>query len=60
MILLLTVANKFRKGMADYQHVVAVHADIARRKKKKSGEVEEPPFGKSFLTFLISPIVSIG
>ncbi|XP_062082651.1 uncharacterized protein LOC133788969 isoform X2 [Humulus lupulus] len=27
-------------GMADYQHVVAVHADVARRKKRKWIEVE--------------------
>ncbi|PON71816.1 IIIC transcription factor [Parasponia andersonii] len=29
-------------GMADYQHVVAVHADVARRKKRNWREVEEP------------------
>ncbi|KAF8019194.1 hypothetical protein BT93_G0011 [Corymbia citriodora subsp. variegata] len=38
------------QGMADYQHVVAVHADIARRKKKTTGEVEAPPFAKDGLT----------
>ncbi|GAV67150.1 Tau95 domain-containing protein [Cephalotus follicularis] len=33
-------------GMADYQHVVAVHADVARRKKRNWAEVEEPQFEK--------------
>ncbi|KAM7279591.1 hypothetical protein ACFE04_006725 [Oxalis oulophora] len=28
-------------GMADYQHVVAVHADVARRKKRNWSEAEE-------------------
>ncbi|KAH9669419.1 transcription factor IIIC subunit 5 [Citrus sinensis] len=36
-------------GMADYQHVVAVHADVARRKKRNWTEVEEPQFEKGGL-----------
>ncbi|KAJ4715492.1 general transcription factor 3C polypeptide 5-like [Melia azedarach] len=36
-------------GMADYQHVVAVHADVARRKKRNWTEVEEPHFEKGGL-----------
>lgn len=39
---------EFYKGMVDYQHVVAVHADAARRKKRNWTEMEEPHFGKSF------------
>lgn len=39
--------------MADYQHVVAVHADVARRKKRNWTEVEEPKFGEAFI-FLFS------
>lgn len=39
--------------MADYQHVVAVHADVARRKKRNWTEVEEPQFGEAFI-FLFS------
>lgn len=35
-------------GMADYQHVLAVHADAARRKKRNWDEVE-PNFEKSSL-----------
>ncbi|CAN1240353.1 General transcription factor 3C polypeptide 5 [Linum grandiflorum] len=29
-------------GMADYQHVVAVHADVARRKKRNWTEMDKP------------------
>ncbi|KAH9801326.1 peroxiredoxin-2B [Citrus sinensis] len=36
-------------GMADYQHVVAVHADVARRKKRNWTEVEDPQFGEAFI-----------
>ncbi|XP_015951552.1 uncharacterized protein LOC107476274 isoform X1 [Arachis duranensis] len=36
-------------GMADYQHVVPVHADVARRKKRNWAEVEEPDFDKGGL-----------
>ncbi|XP_020972409.1 general transcription factor 3C polypeptide 5-like isoform X3 [Arachis ipaensis] len=36
-------------GMADYQHVVPVHADVARRKKRNWAEVEEPAFDKGGL-----------
>ncbi|KAL5783911.1 hypothetical protein ACOSQ2_006303 [Xanthoceras sorbifolium] len=36
-------------GMADYQHVVAVHADVARRKKRNWTEVEQPLSGKDGL-----------
>ncbi|KAJ0575643.1 putative transcription factor IIIC subunit Tfc1/Sfc1 [Helianthus annuus] len=31
-------------GMADYQHVLAVHADVARKKKRNWADVE-PQFG---------------
>ncbi|KAF3954974.1 hypothetical protein CMV_019755 [Castanea mollissima] len=37
------------EGMVDYQHVVAVHADAARRKKRNWAEVEEPHFDKGGL-----------
>lgn len=37
------------EGMADYQHVVPVHADVARRKKRNWAEVEEPHFGEVYL-----------
>ncbi|EOY23640.1 Transcription factor IIIC, subunit 5, putative isoform 2 [Theobroma cacao] len=33
-------------GMADYQHVLAVHADAARKRKRNWAEAEEPPFEK--------------
>ncbi|KAJ7969113.1 general transcription factor 3C polypeptide 5-like [Quillaja saponaria] len=36
-------------GMIDYQHVVAVHADVARRKKRNWSEVEELQFEKGGL-----------
>ncbi|MED6207955.1 hypothetical protein PIB30_040380 [Stylosanthes scabra] len=36
-------------GMADYQHVIPVHADVARRKKRNWSEVEEPHFDKGGL-----------
>ncbi|KAK2641611.1 hypothetical protein Ddye_023374 [Dipteronia dyeriana] len=36
-------------GMTDYQHVVAVHADVARRKKRNWTEVEQPLSGKDGL-----------
>ncbi|KAH9717978.1 transcription factor IIIC subunit 5 [Citrus sinensis] len=36
-------------GMADYQHVVAVHADVARRKKRNWTEVEEPQLRPSVI-----------
>ncbi|XP_021626776.1 general transcription factor 3C polypeptide 5 isoform X4 [Manihot esculenta] len=36
-------------GMVDYQHVVAVHADAARRKKRNWTEMEEPHFEKAGL-----------
>ncbi|KAL6192291.1 hypothetical protein ACLB2K_033382 [Fragaria x ananassa] len=29
-------------GMADYQHVIAVHADVARKRKRNRVETEEP------------------
>ncbi|WVZ12560.1 hypothetical protein V8G54_017090 [Vigna mungo] len=32
--------------MADYQHVIPVHADVARRKKRNWSELEEPLFDK--------------
>jgi general transcription factor 3C polypeptide 5 (transcription factor C subunit 1) len=37
------------EGMADYQHVVAVHADAAKQRKKRKrqwGEIEDPHFGQ--------------
>ncbi|XP_071724775.1 uncharacterized protein [Rutidosis leptorrhynchoides] len=37
------VSENYRfDGMADYQHAVAVHADVARRKKRSWSEAEEP------------------
>lgn len=39
--------------MVDYQHVVAVHADVSRRKKRNWMEVEDPPISK-FLFFSVS------
>ncbi|KAK8472102.1 hypothetical protein PHAVU_002G113100 [Phaseolus vulgaris] len=33
-------------GMADYQHVIPIHADVARRKKRNWSELEEPLFDK--------------
>ncbi|KAJ1403882.1 hypothetical protein SESBI_27006 [Sesbania bispinosa] len=39
----------FFEGMADYQHVIPVHADIARRKKRNWSELEEPHFAKGGL-----------
>ncbi|KAI4332044.1 hypothetical protein L6164_016985 [Bauhinia variegata] len=36
-------------GMVDYQHVLPVHADIARRKKRNWLELEEPHFEKGGL-----------
>jgi hypothetical protein len=38
------------EGMADYQHVVAVHADAAKQRKKGKrqwGEIEDPHFGQA-------------
>ena len=35
------------KGMVDYQHVPAVHADVARKKKRNWADVE-PQFGQTF------------
>lgn len=32
------------KGMVDYQHVLSVHADVARRKKRNWADME-PQFG---------------
>ncbi|XP_020538055.1 general transcription factor 3C polypeptide 5 isoform X1 [Jatropha curcas] len=37
------------EGMVDFQHVVAVHADAARRKKSNWTEMEEPSFEKAGL-----------
>ncbi|KAH1224095.1 General transcription factor 3C polypeptide 5 [Glycine soja] len=36
----------FFDGMADYQHVIPVHADVARRKKRNWSELEELHFDK--------------
>ncbi|XP_019444865.1 PREDICTED: general transcription factor 3C polypeptide 5-like [Lupinus angustifolius] len=36
-------------GMVDYQHVIPVHADVARRKKRNWSELEEPLFDKGGL-----------
>ncbi|KAL2348666.1 hypothetical protein Fmac_002666 [Flemingia macrophylla] len=36
----------FFDGMADYQHVIPVHADVARRKKRNWSELEEQHFDK--------------
>lgn len=53
-------------GMVDYQHVLAVHADVARRRKRKWAEVE-PQFEKGGLMdvdqedlmILVPPLFSI-
>ncbi|KAL6952884.1 hypothetical protein U1Q18_044078 [Sarracenia purpurea var. burkii] len=53
-------------GMVDYQHVLAVHADVARRKKRKWADME-PQFGKGGfididqedLMILVPPLFSI-
>ena len=37
---------KIPKGMVDYQHVLPVHADVARRKKRSWAEVE-PHLGEA-------------
>ncbi|KAB1218180.1 General transcription factor 3C polypeptide 5 [Morella rubra] len=38
------------EGMADYQHVVPVHADVAQRRKKRNwAEMEDPHFEKGGL-----------
>ena len=42
---------EFFVGMADYQHVVPVHADIARRKRKNPSEMEEPHFQSNGLLY---------
>ncbi|XP_015901601.2 uncharacterized protein LOC107434631 isoform X1 [Ziziphus jujuba] len=36
-------------GMVDYQHVIGVHADVSRRKKRSWMEMEEPHFKKGGL-----------
>ncbi|KAE9612917.1 putative transcription factor IIIC, subunit 5 [Lupinus albus] len=36
-------------GMVDYQHVIPVHADVARTKKRNWSELEEPLFDKGGL-----------
>ncbi|XP_012575688.1 uncharacterized protein [Cicer arietinum] len=36
----------FFEGMADYQYVVPVHANLARRKKRNWSELEETPIAK--------------
>lgn len=35
------------EGMADYQHVIPVHADIALRKKRSWIEMDEPLAGET-------------
>ncbi|KAJ4839142.1 hypothetical protein Tsubulata_008306 [Turnera subulata] len=37
------------QGMADYQHVIPVHAEKARRKKRKWAELDQPHFEKAGL-----------
>ena len=37
---------KIPEGMVDYQHVLPVHADVARRKKRNWAEVE-PHLGEA-------------
>lgn len=39
----------FFYGMADYQHVIPIHVDVARRKKRNLSELEEPHFDKGGL-----------
>ncbi|XP_061989471.1 transcription factor tau subunit sfc1-like isoform X2 [Rosa rugosa] len=36
-------------GMVDYQHVIAVHADVARKRKRNWVETEEPHFDRGGL-----------
>lgn len=36
-------------GMADYQHVIPIHADIARQKKRKWMDVD--PLAGGFIIF---------
>ncbi|KAM1201096.1 hypothetical protein FF1_017406 [Malus domestica] len=36
-------------GMVDYQHVIAVHADVARKKKRNWTEIDEPHLDKGGL-----------
>ncbi|PRQ46012.1 putative transcription factor IIIC, subunit 5 [Rosa chinensis] len=36
-------------GMVDYQHVIAVHADVARKRKRNRVETEEPHFDRGGL-----------
>lgn len=43
---------EFFVGMADYQHVVPVHADIAMRKRKNPSEMEEPHFQSNGLLYI--------
>lgn len=40
----------FSEGMVDYQHVLAVHADVTRRKKRNWAEVE-PQLGQLLLGY---------
>jgi len=39
------------EGMADYQYVVPVHADVAKRKKRNWSEPEETHLGDFFIFF---------
>lgn len=47
------VLKKKNEGMADYQHVIPVHADVARRKKRSWSEMEEPLFGECFVSMFL-------
>ena len=38
--------------MADYQHVLAVHADVSRRKKRNWADVD-PQFGLYYYSFVL-------
>lgn len=44
-------------GMVDYQHVLPVHADVARRKEKRCSEAKGP-FG-NVVSFLRNYYISI-
>jgi hypothetical protein len=38
------------EGMADYQYVVPVHADVSKRKKRSLSEPEETHLGDYFIS----------
>ena len=40
------------EGMFDYQHVIPVHADVARRRKRNWSELEEPHVGEYYVSMI--------